>query len=171
MVGALDSESNNPGLSSEGFSFEPWLGSWIALCWAPHLTCTVTVPLSVQVYEWVLVHVMLRVVLLLPSIVSKEKYKLLLLVTATETEIRSGCMGHWPDADFPLLHISFQNHLWDMMSKPSRHSKTNLWRVKSTIISPSRVRCRRIAPHKVARLKSWCFVVNTCVVIFLLSSL
>ena len=55
MVSALVSELSSPGLSSD-------LAGDIVLCsWAGHFTFTV--PLSIQVYEWALLNVMVNVAL------------------------------------------------------------------------------------------------------------
>ena len=61
MVSELDSRSRGPGLSPSGD---------IVLCsWARHLT--LTVPLSTQVYKWVVANLMLGVTLQWTSIPSR----------------------------------------------------------------------------------------------------
>jgi len=69
MVSALDSGSSGPGSRP---------GGGIALCsWARHLT--LTVPLSTQVYKWVLANLMLGVTLQWTSIPSRGGVEIFLV--------------------------------------------------------------------------------------------
>ena len=69
------------------------LAGGIVLCsWARHFT--LTVPLSTQVYKWVLANLMLGVTLQWTSIPSRGEQKCSQLLHAKETGISSGMVGH-----------------------------------------------------------------------------